>query len=112
MAQAWLVPGYPGRDVAMTFEEHCEESKRLFGKRYEQVHRWLDEFMGAPGLGARHRRIRHHEAGIREAIELFGEDAGKVARQHIISDLKQEGWVENVHRLPRDEQDYVKMGLF
>jgi hypothetical protein len=72
----------------VTFEEHCEESIRLFGKPYEEVHRWLDEFMGAPGLGARHRKIRHHEAGIRKAVKLFGQEVGKVARQHIISDLK------------------------
>lgn len=96
----------------MTFEEHCEESKRLFGKPYKEVHKWLDEFMGAAGLGARHRRIRHHDAGIREAVKLFGAEAGKVARQHIISDLKQEGWVEGVHPFPKDEEHYVKMGLF
>ena len=95
----------------MTFEEHCEESKRLFDRPYEEVHRWLDEFMGAPGLGARHRKMRHHEAGIREAMKLFGQEAGKVARQHIISDLKMEGWTEEDH-FPLDEEDYVKMGLF
>ncbi|MCK4390614.1 MAG: hypothetical protein KAV83_10320 [Desulfobacterales bacterium] len=95
----------------MTFEEHCEESMRLFGKPYEDVHKWLDEFMGASGLGARHRRIRHHEAGIREAMTLFGAEAGKVARQHIISDLNMEGWTEE-DRFPLDEEDYVKMGLF
>ena len=44
------------------------------------------------GLGARHRRKRHHEAGIEQAIQLFGEEAGNAARQHIISDLKEEGW--------------------
>ena len=95
----------------MNLEEHCEESRRLFGKPYEEVHRWLDEFMGAPGIGAKHRRIRHHEAGIREAMKLFGEDAGKVAGQHIISDLKMEGWTEKDH-FPLDKEDYIKMGLF
>ena len=44
-------------------------------------------------------------------VELFGEEAGKVARQHIISDLKEEGWTEN-DPFPRDERDYVDMGLF
>ena len=95
----------------MNLEEHCEESRRLFGKPYEEVHIGLDEFMGAPGVGAKHRRIRHHGAGIREAMKLFGKDAGKVARQHIISDLKMEGWTEKDH-FPLDEEDYVKMGLF
>ena len=95
----------------MTFEQHCEESKRLFGDRYEEVHRRLDEFMGKPGYGMRHRKKRHHEEGIQQAVEIFGEEAGKAARQHIISDLKEEGWGEK-DPFPKDEEHYVKMGLF
>ena len=30
------------------FEEHCEESIRLFGQPYAEVHRWLDAFAGSP----------------------------------------------------------------
>ena len=96
----------------MTLEEHCKKSEKLFGKPCEEVHKWLDEFSGEPGIEMRHRRIRHHEAGIREVMELFGEEAGKVARQHIISDLKEEGWNESEHPFPRDEAHYVNMGLF
>ena len=92
-------------------EQHCEESLRLFGKAWEEVHRWLDEFAGSGEYGFRHRRKRHHQAGIREAVELFGEEAGPVARQHIITDLKEEGWTED-DPFPRDEEHYVKMGLF
>jgi hypothetical protein len=94
-----------------TFDKHCEESLRLFGKPYDEIHNWLDEFQGTPEYKMRHRRKRHHEAGIRQVIELFGEEAGKVARQHIISDLKEEGWTGKDH-FPKDEEDYVKMGLF
>ena len=93
------------------FEAHCEESIRLFGQRYEEVHRWLDAFAGTKEYGFRHRKKRHHAAGIREAIALFGETAGPVARQHIITDLQDEGWTEADH-FPKDEQDYIKMGLF
>ena len=93
------------------FEEHCAESLRLFGSPFEEVHRWLDEFAGTPAFGFRHRRKRHHEAGIREAMTLFGPAAGEAARRHIISDLMEEGWTEQDH-FPRDEADYVKMGLF
>ena len=96
----------------MTFEEHCKESTALFGKSYEEVHKWLDEFQKAPGIGMKHRRFRHHQAGIVEVTKLFGEEAGRVARQHIISDLKQEGWNEKEHPFPRNEDHYVKMGLF
>jgi hypothetical protein len=94
-----------------TFETHCEESIRLFGKTWEEVHLWLDQFQGTAQYKMRHRKKRHHEAGITQAIEIFGEVAGNVARQHIISDLKEEGWTEKDH-FPNDEEDYVKMGLF
>jgi hypothetical protein len=93
------------------FEDHCQESIRLFGDPYEEVHRWLDEFQGTERYRMRHRRVRHHEAGIREAVKLFGEQAGAVTRQHIISDLKEEGWTER-DPFPQDEAHYVKIGLF
>ncbi len=82
------------------------ETKNVFGEAFEEVHLWLDEFQGTPKY-----RMRHHEAGIQEAIGLFGENAGHVARQHIISDLKEEGWTE-ADPFPKDEQHYGKMGLF
>lgn len=93
------------------FEDHCRESITLFGRPYAEVHLWLDEFHGTEKYKMRHRRVRHHEAGIKEAIKLFGEEAGAVAKQHIISDLKEEGWT-NSDPFPRDEGHYVKMGLF
>lgn len=92
-------------------EEHCRESVTLFGAPFEEVHRWLDEFAGSPKYGMRHRRVRHHEAGIQEAIRLFGAAAGPAARQHILSDLKQEGWTEH-DPFPQNEAHYVRMGLF
>jgi hypothetical protein len=92
-------------------DEHCAESIRLFGKPYEEVHRWLDELAGTPRYGMRHRRVRHHEVGIRQAVALFGTEAGPVARQHVITDLQSEGWTSH-DRMPEDEDDYVQMGLF
>lgn len=94
-----------------SLDYHCEESERLFGKPFEEVHRWLDEFMGKPGLGMRHRKKRHHEAGIREVERLFGEEAARAARQHVITDLRTEGWKKGDY-FPKDEEDYLKMGLF
>jgi hypothetical protein len=93
------------------FEDHCAESLRLFGKPYEEVHRWLDEFAGTPQYGFRHRRKRHHEDGIHQIVDLIGMEAEEVARHHIVSDLKEEGWTEKDH-FPKDELDYVKMGLY
>ncbi len=92
-------------------EYHCEESIRLFGNAYEEVHQWLDEFAGSEEYGYKHRRIRHHEKGIDYIRQFWSHEAAAVARQHIISDLKEEGWTESDH-FPKDEKDYVEMGLF
>jgi hypothetical protein len=75
-----------------TFEKHYQESIKLFDQPNEEVYLWFDEFQGTPKYKIRHRRVRHHEAGIKQAGELFGEVGGKIARQHIIPDLKGVGW--------------------
>jgi len=54
----------------------------------EEIHKWLDEFAGKPGIGMKHRKFRHHESGIQQSFKLFGGKADMVAKQHIISDLK------------------------
>ena len=94
-----------------SLKAHCEESMRLFGKTYAEVHQWLDAFAGTVEFGYKHRKKRHHEEGIRKVCELFGADVAEVARRHIISDLKEEGWTEDVH-FPKNERDYVDMGLY
>jgi len=94
-----------------TLEAHCKETENALGKPYREVHLWLDEFFMTKEYGTRHRRKKHHERGIQEAILLFGEEAGKAARMHIVTDLKEEGWTEK-DRFPRDEREYVDMGLF
>ena len=94
-----------------SFKDHCQESVRLFGKPYEEVHNWLDEFMGTQEYGMRHRKLRHHLEGVGRVVELFGKEAGEVARRHIISDLQEEGWTEADH-FPKDQADYLEMGLF
>ena len=93
------------------YEEHWRESLQTFGKPFKEVHLWLDALAYTQKYGVRHRRVRHHEAGIQEAVRIFGEDAGKAARQHIIRDLKGIGWTEN-DPFPKDEEDFVRMGLF
>ncbi|MFH2122045.1 MAG: hypothetical protein ABIJ50_00970 [Pseudomonadota bacterium] len=92
-------------------EEHCQQAITKFGNPYEAVHRWLDEFAGKPGYGMRHRRVRHHLAGIQQVWEMLGEEAACAARQHIMTDLKEEGWTEH-DPFPTDEQDYIKIGFF
>ena len=56
--------------------------------------------------------MRHHMAGIIEVRKRSGDDAAAAtARQHIISDLKREGW-DAMQPFPWDEKEYVLMGLF
>ena len=71
-----------------SFEQHFEESVRPFGGPFEEVHRWLDEFAGKPPHGMRHRKFRHHEAGIEMVRRQWGDTAAAAARAHIIADLK------------------------
>ena len=94
-----------------SFEQHCAESVASLGKPYEEVHRWLDEFAGRPPYGMRHRKKRHHRAGIEVVRRWWGDEAAAAAGLHIMADLKMEGWTED-QPFPRDEQDYVRMGLF
>src|SRR5437016_757334 len=94
-----------------SFEIHVAESIERFGSGYGDVHRWLDEFAGKPPYGMKHRKKRHHLAGIEEVRKRWGDQAAQAARQHIISDLKMEGWTES-DGIPKDEADYVRMGLF
>lgn len=67
-----------------------QESIALFGKPYEEVHQWLDEFQGTEKYRMRHHKGFIADAGIKEAIRLFGEETGAVAKQHGIADLKEE----------------------
>ncbi len=95
----------------MHFDQHCRESLEKFGHVYDEVHRWLDYFAGSKEYGMAHRQKRHHKEGIDEIRNLYGELAVDVAKQHIISDLKEEGWTDMDH-FPDNEKDYVKMGLY
>ena len=75
----------------MKFDDHCAESVRLFG--------------------ARHRRRRHHLAGIEDVRRRWGNRAAEAALRHVVLDLQGEGW-RAPDRIPADEHDYVRMGLF
>ena len=92
----------------MWLEEHCQETERLLGDRFEHVHRWLDEFAGTPEYKKRHRKVRHHLEGIEQVRNLWGDKAAEAARIHIIADIY---WGESDH-FPENEQDFENMGLF
>jgi hypothetical protein len=95
----------------MRFEDHCAECARKLGSPFPEVHEWLDEFAGQKSYGMRHRKVRHHLAGIALTTQLFGSEAAEAARLHIIADLEGEGWSEGDH-FPVDEKDYERMGFY
>jgi hypothetical protein len=95
----------------MKLEAHIADSLRLLGKPFEEIHRWLDEFAGTPEYGFRHRRKRHHLKGIEEVRKMFGDEAAEAACEHIKADLREEGWRDGTDRIPKDEEDYRRMGL-
>jgi hypothetical protein len=94
-----------------SFDYHCQESIELFGAPFPEVHKWLDEFAGQEPYGMKHRHLRHHEEGIAEVGMLFGNEAEVVARQHVISDIKQEGWKES-DPFPKSAEHYKRIGLW
>ena len=94
-----------------TFERHCAEALQTYGQPFAVGHLWLDDFAGKPSYGMRHHKKRHHLAGIEEVRQLWGDEAAAAARQHILTDLKLEGWSES-DPFPRDEAHYQRMGLF
>ncbi len=68
----------------MRFEEHCRRAVELTGRPHEEVHRWLDELFATMGPG--HRFVRHNQKGVDHVRRVFGEEAARAARQHILDD--------------------------
>ena len=95
----------------MKREEHEEECRRTLGKPFSEVHAYLDQFAGQPGIGFRHRCKLHHEYGIELVRKQFGDRAAEAARLHIESDLAQEGWAP-IDPFPQNEEHYKKLGFF
>jgi hypothetical protein len=96
----------------MMLEDHEKRSLDYFGAEYTEVHKWLDEFAGMPHCGMKHRKFRHHLAGIEEVRKMWGDEAAAVAKLHITDDFKWlEGWKDG-DPFPKDEKHYVEMGLF
>jgi hypothetical protein len=94
-----------------TLEQHCQQTLLLLGDRCELVHLWLDELAGKEPYGMRHRRMRHHMAGIEEVRHMFGDTAAKAARIHIEMDLREEGWTP-ADLFPRDKRHFIMIGFF
>ncbi len=103
----------PPASVNMQLLEHCLRAKERFGSEFRHVHKWLDEFYGHPTYKTKHRKFRHHWAGINEVRTKWGDIAADVAKQHILDDLRAlEDKNADEYFIPKDEEDYVKRGYW
>jgi integrase len=70
-------------------EEHCQDSLERYGKRFDDLHHWLDE--PSTLLGKGHRVHRHDLVETpKQAKELFGEFADQACLDHIRLDRLEE----------------------
>ena len=67
------------------FKTHCNDCKIALGKDYAVVHRWLDALW--PKLGPKHRSARHHDVGVEQVRQMWGDEAAKAAEIHIRKDF-------------------------
>lgn len=65
--------------------DHCLIDKRHLGRVFLHVHKWMDAFARMEGNA--HRWNRHHEEGIEEVRGMFGDEAAKSARLHVVLDM-------------------------
>ena len=69
--------------------QHEEDCERLLGNPFPKVHDYLDALMDMyppDKYFEHHRRFRHNSEGIAYCVEIWGEEAGKAAKIHIVRD--------------------------
>lgn len=69
----------------MHYDDHVKRTLRLYGRRAEDIHLFLDQFW--PKYRISHRRLLHHRLGIELIVRRFGETAWGPAELHIVDDL-------------------------
>ena len=69
-----------------SFEEHCNFSELRTGKRYEELHRWMDEFQKE--MGIKHREKRHSLNDIDEVRKKWGDKGVEEFLVHVIADYR------------------------
>jgi hypothetical protein len=103
-AGAWL------RFKRMHHEDHAKHTLRIFGRRADEVHTFLDQFF--PKYKISHRRLLHHRLGIKLIVKKFGEKAWGPAELHILDDEGRipETWLDHdvVYLEPHDEAEQEK----
>jgi hypothetical protein len=96
----------------LDLETHIKHTLRIYQRRAEEVHRFLDQFW--PKYKISHRRLLHHRLGIQLAVKHLGETAWGPAELHIIDDLGYlpATWLDHDHDMvylePYDEENQAK----
>ena len=67
-------------------EQHCEDCRKALGNDFDYVHQWLDELF--PRLGPKHRSARHHQGGVEQVRNMWGDKAAEAAEIHIKRDCR------------------------
>ena len=72
--------------IMSSWKQHSEDCYAIIGSPWIEVHQWLDEYAKIYFPLKIHRIHRHHKEGIAECIKKWGEEAGKAAMIHILTD--------------------------
>lgn len=86
-------------------EEHCQNSLKKYGGRFDELHRWMDE--PCIVMGREHRMYRHDPyITPKEAKKIFGEYADQACLDHIILD-----WRKSPDRFKQYERRGMPAGI-
>jgi len=71
-------------------KKHCEDCMMLFGKKFEHVHKWLDQFSTKYPINHfldYHRTYYHNKYGLEYIKLTWGLKAEKAGRIHLLRDM-------------------------
>lgn len=66
--------------------QHCADCELKLGKPFPEVHTWLDALYDSRSGDLGHRAARHHMEGVEEVRRMWGDDAARAAKLHIMLD--------------------------
>lgn len=73
-------------------EEHMEDCERMLGKPYKEVHKFLDQYaetFPVYYLAEYHRSFLHNKYGIGVVKAIWGLEAERAAKIHIVRDYSE-----------------------
>ena len=73
-----------------SLEEHKADTMKRLGNSHEDVHRYIDHWHEK--YGGKHRFMLHHQEGVEEIRQKFGDGGAKAAECHIKMDCGGEGY--------------------